>query len=153
MRRPPRSTLFPYTTLFRSQGLGRGCPGRARELPEDPEPARRTDRGVRAGRLFPDPLALSHDLQGARLLYDVSRSVAAAGAGPAHRRQVDLDSGLGSAAALEAPRVQRVRLLGRAHTAADTAGLPRLAAATVPHRSLTAPPDGSRCVLEVRPAA
>src|SRR2546425_6289466 len=23
IRRPPRSTLFPYTTLFRSQGLGR----------------------------------------------------------------------------------------------------------------------------------
>src|SRR2546427_4720849 len=27
IRRPPRSTLFPYTTLFRSEGLqrGRGC--------------------------------------------------------------------------------------------------------------------------------
>src|SRR5206468_9171328 len=24
VRRPPRSTLFPYTTLFRSQGRGRG---------------------------------------------------------------------------------------------------------------------------------
>src|SRR3972149_8997095 len=24
LRRPPRSTLFPYTTLFRSPGLGRG---------------------------------------------------------------------------------------------------------------------------------
>src|SRR3712207_8003860 len=24
IRRPPRSTLFPYTTLFRSQGPGRG---------------------------------------------------------------------------------------------------------------------------------
>src|SRR5437667_12902786 len=24
MRRPPRSTLFPYTTLFRSDGAGRG---------------------------------------------------------------------------------------------------------------------------------
>src|SRR3712207_8894092 len=23
IRRPPRSTLFPYTTLFRSEGLGR----------------------------------------------------------------------------------------------------------------------------------
>src|SRR2546430_12057376 len=23
IRRPPRSTLFPYTTLFRSQGIGR----------------------------------------------------------------------------------------------------------------------------------
>src|SRR3712207_7654248 len=25
IRRPPRSTLFPYTTLFRSQGTGRRC--------------------------------------------------------------------------------------------------------------------------------
>src|SRR5438309_8012809 len=36
IRRPPRSTLFPYTTLFRSHGargvgvgLDEGCPGRA----------------------------------------------------------------------------------------------------------------------------
>src|SRR3712207_8732139 len=27
IRRPPRSTLFPYTTLFRSPGLGVGRPG------------------------------------------------------------------------------------------------------------------------------
>src|SRR3712207_7424387 len=27
IRRPPRSTLFPYTTLFRS-GIGRACAGR-----------------------------------------------------------------------------------------------------------------------------
>src|SRR3712207_7462478 len=26
IRRPPRSTLFPYTTLFRSGGGGRGVP-------------------------------------------------------------------------------------------------------------------------------
>src|SRR5438270_3421148 len=25
IRRPPRSTLFPYTTLFRSRSAGRGC--------------------------------------------------------------------------------------------------------------------------------
>src|SRR3712207_7953668 len=30
IRRPPRSTLFPYTTLFRSQGPGRGGVGRQR---------------------------------------------------------------------------------------------------------------------------
>src|SRR2546430_17321873 len=30
IRRPPRSTLFPYTTLFRSQG--RELPGRGRSL-------------------------------------------------------------------------------------------------------------------------
>src|SRR2546421_2508028 len=28
IRRPPRSTLFPYTTLFRSRGRGHGPPGR-----------------------------------------------------------------------------------------------------------------------------
>src|SRR6266487_4913344 len=27
IRRPPRSTLFPYTTLFRSRDLGSGGPG------------------------------------------------------------------------------------------------------------------------------
>src|SRR3712207_7506672 len=31
IRRPPRSTLFPYTTLFRSvPGRAEGCPGGAR---------------------------------------------------------------------------------------------------------------------------
>src|SRR5258706_11689716 len=29
IRRPPRSTLFPYTTLFRSRPGGRADPGRA----------------------------------------------------------------------------------------------------------------------------
>src|SRR3712207_7443389 len=32
IRRPPRSTLFPYTTLFRSFSLAR--PGRRREEPD-----------------------------------------------------------------------------------------------------------------------
>src|SRR5258705_994537 len=30
IRRPPRSTLFPYTTLFRSRTAGRANPWRAR---------------------------------------------------------------------------------------------------------------------------
>src|SRR5260370_20503777 len=39
IRRPPRSTLFPYTTLFRSH--------RARELPASPRPRPRiSERGV-----------------------------------------------------------------------------------------------------------
>src|SRR5258708_22597300 len=33
IRRPPRSTLFPYTTLFRSD---RGCPGDAADQGVDP---------------------------------------------------------------------------------------------------------------------
>src|SRR2546430_7943564 len=32
IRRPPRSTLFPYTTLFRSRGGDRARQGRARGL-------------------------------------------------------------------------------------------------------------------------
>src|SRR5690606_42015196 len=28
LRRPPRSTLFPYTTLFRSERVHPACPGR-----------------------------------------------------------------------------------------------------------------------------
>src|SRR5471030_3430841 len=39
IRRPPRSTLFPYTTLFRSQGLDQRLPGE--ELHEE---ARRDPR-------------------------------------------------------------------------------------------------------------
>src|SRR3712207_7356122 len=35
IRRPPRSTLFPYTTLFRSRGAEHGKPRLAR--PEPPE--------------------------------------------------------------------------------------------------------------------
>src|SRR5438034_4809695 len=36
IRRPPRSTLFPYTTLFRSHFVGRdGVPGRRRHEDED----------------------------------------------------------------------------------------------------------------------
>src|SRR3989454_5631387 len=60
IRRPPRSTLFPYTTLFRSRpgraGGARACRGRARCGPrrtgsrrerrggEVPAPARAVDR-------------------------------------------------------------------------------------------------------------
>src|SRR3712207_8840309 len=39
IRRPPRSTLFPYTTLFRSEGAGRlgerGARASARQQPEN----------------------------------------------------------------------------------------------------------------------
>src|SRR5438874_7224715 len=47
IRRPPRSTLFPYTTLFRSHRLprGRGADGRL----EDPHRLARVCPGARRG--------------------------------------------------------------------------------------------------------
>src|SRR5947208_3907725 len=36
IRRPPRSTLFPYTTLFRSSGHARSRPAGAGRLRRDP---------------------------------------------------------------------------------------------------------------------
>src|SRR5947209_15267340 len=46
IRRPPRSTLFPYTTLFRSQAFPyrlvlQNCP--SRELPGSDDPAPRSE--------------------------------------------------------------------------------------------------------------
>src|SRR3712207_8803830 len=38
IRRPPRSTLFPYTTLFRSRGAPRVAIGREREDMAGPGP-------------------------------------------------------------------------------------------------------------------
>src|SRR5438270_9694390 len=55
MRRPPRSTLFPYTTLFRSTGEprrsarerapARGPPPRRRDLPDPPRARTKLRRG------------------------------------------------------------------------------------------------------------
>src|SRR5262245_65131332 len=47
IRRPPRSTLFPYTTLFRSHGRDRRARGRDRRQPRKPArpPEQRPARG------------------------------------------------------------------------------------------------------------
>src|SRR2546427_13120276 len=75
IRRPPRSTLFPYTTLFKSLGSGeRGAGSRARKratvkfdpatngtAPRSPLPAPKIQvvgRGVEEG----DPLQIDADL-------------------------------------------------------------------------------------------
>src|SRR5688572_31546248 len=60
IRRPPRSTLFPYTTLFRSLGLLAGWLGLARETllaglrrklaKKGPEVAAQTERAFAADR-------------------------------------------------------------------------------------------------------
>src|SRR5690242_21615799 len=44
IRRPPRSTLFPYTTLFRSRRTATRCSGRSTDRPQAPaRPARRSE--------------------------------------------------------------------------------------------------------------
>src|SRR2546421_7416379 len=51
IRRPPRSTLFPYTTLFRSFGLSRGGSGgggRSRSARAQPPRSRRHRREGRS---------------------------------------------------------------------------------------------------------
>src|SRR3712207_7875570 len=60
IRRPPRSTLFPYTTLFRSPGQKlrevQGVLGHARERPMVGGGAE--DQGVRLAHLLYKPLDL-----------------------------------------------------------------------------------------------
>src|SRR2546427_3441241 len=51
IRRPPRSTLFPYTTLFRSGGrAARRCGAGARHRRPGYEPARPEDSGRKRDR-------------------------------------------------------------------------------------------------------
>src|SRR3712207_7467717 len=60
IRRPPRSTLFPYTTLFRSQAFGALAVSRlGREL-EQRDGVLQHDPGRRRGRLVA-PRARAHD--------------------------------------------------------------------------------------------
>src|SRR5256885_11697304 len=78
IRRPPRSTLFPYTTLFRSRAGARGGPGarpdaargrlRRRHRPEPRDPrrvphaprARRRRRDRKSTRLNSSHLVISY---------------------------------------------------------------------------------------------
>src|SRR3712207_6906638 len=52
MRRPPRSTLFPYTTLFRSARRGLGSGGGRTRAREPEAPARPGGRGAGAPRAW-----------------------------------------------------------------------------------------------------
>src|SRR3712207_7279642 len=56
IRRPPRSTLFPYTTLFRS--CGRARTSSARKASETSHPLKTHRIAVDAGCMFPRPLSL-----------------------------------------------------------------------------------------------
>src|SRR3989442_15702695 len=74
IRRPPRSTLFPYTTLFRSEEDTEGSPaGTAHDVAEKEEPHPSARQVARAG--LPDDGHL--DLSGiGHLLLDLARHVA-----------------------------------------------------------------------------
>src|SRR5687767_15630478 len=61
IRRPPRSTLFPYTTLFRSWQAGareRGCYGISDRLRDVAVPIPRSDQQRGDGELGTDDVAL-----------------------------------------------------------------------------------------------
>src|SRR3712207_8132033 len=74
IRRPPRSTLFPYTTLFRSPVGQRGVAQRADELDAGKAFAAPADLGAEA------VVAFERDLDElARLQGHVERDLAAAG--------------------------------------------------------------------------
>src|SRR2546422_8024723 len=58
IRRPPRSTLFPYTTLFRSCAPSPACAGRRR--PRTPDPSTRRPDGTCARRTRGGPRSEEH---------------------------------------------------------------------------------------------
>src|SRR5687768_17797875 len=63
IRRPPRSTLFPYTTLFRSHRVGRGTAGSkrlGRRVPRaGDDVGGREGQGLSVDRVLPgDPVRL-----------------------------------------------------------------------------------------------
>src|SRR3712207_8225672 len=66
IRRPPRSTLFPYTTLFRSVGVGAPPPARARRRPRRTAHGGRPRRHVRR-RLRQRDAAVRRDRKSTRL--------------------------------------------------------------------------------------
>src|SRR5688572_31077668 len=71
LRRPPRSTLFPYTTLFRSNGgevSGRQCrrapgPTQKFQTPRRESPVPGLENPISAWRLFPRSEEHTSELQ------------------------------------------------------------------------------------------
>src|SRR3712207_7563215 len=63
IRRPPRSTLFPYTTLFRSAARGfDALHGLQLAVEDQADPERKGQLLVDAEELLPDPVAFPHAL-------------------------------------------------------------------------------------------
>src|SRR3712207_8139591 len=65
IRRPPRSTLFPYTTLFRSQAVLQERPGAGHR--GGPRPLRRDDGPRRGGADARGAAGLPEDRKSTRL--------------------------------------------------------------------------------------
>src|SRR2546430_16673842 len=85
IRRPPRSTLFPYTTLFRSGAEIRGRQlllGEIAELPEIVDAV--IDKAQRAGGVAAVAAAL---VKGRRLQHEDARAILARRQGRAHRSE------------------------------------------------------------------
>src|SRR5689334_25418963 len=101
IRRPPRSTLFPYTTLFRSHAMGHDSAARGR-------PGRRGPGRVTLGT---DAFLLAYPLDGAGVLHrrGLGRGGPARGAHP-----LGVPPGL---VFVSAPhRLARLAVLGSGHT-------------------------------------
>src|SRR5688572_31063578 len=62
LRRPPRSTLFPYTTLFRSSRVGSGRVRQGSARPRHPQRAVRAQLG-QSDEQGPDPCAAGSRLR------------------------------------------------------------------------------------------
>src|SRR3712207_7182269 len=65
IRRPPRSTLFPYTTLFRSRGEPEQLPGPLRKTRGEPVSARTGRVEMEEGALL-DPMTTARVYVGVR---------------------------------------------------------------------------------------
>src|SRR3989449_6573955 len=99
IRRPPRSTLFPYTTLFRSvreaedavrvrARAGPGCAGARRVLEEPVATRRRLDTDGLAGRH-------GHELGAVEATLELARRIVGRGAREIAEEQGDRDRGHG----------------------------------------------------------
>src|SRR3989454_2501175 len=69
IRRPPRSTLFPYTTLFRSRLLRRADPDEERDEHEE-RVREQTDQAEHQGHRLPD---VRGDLRGSDVIHTQDR--------------------------------------------------------------------------------
>src|SRR2546426_12482785 len=91
IRRPPRSTLFPYTTLFRSlrePGLARPDPAARRHARLDGEAPEEADGRHRRDHREPDQVELPRRPVGARVLHLDPRRAE----GPRDRKSTRLNS-------------------------------------------------------------